>query len=110
MLLQTPFAAAAARARGHAARGGQPLLAERAVHIIKGAGAKQSGDGAAALARMALAHGAKVGHSNTLLKCHKKAAILWGEVLLICVRGHEVQITCHLFAPSLLHLVAAGRF
>ncbi len=62
VLLQTSFASAAARAREHAARGGEPLLAGRAVHIMKSACAKQSGDGAAALSSMALAHGAKVGY------------------------------------------------
>ena len=63
-LLQTPFASAAARAREHAARGGQPLLAGTAVHIMKSAGPKPGGDGAAALTLMAQAHGAKVGHCN----------------------------------------------
>ena len=76
VLLQTPFAAAAARARDHAARGGQPLLAGRAVHVIRGVGAKQSGDGAAALTRMALAHGAKVGLSQNALRRHRKAGTL----------------------------------
>ena len=57
--MQTPFTEAAQRAREHAARGGQPLLCGKAVHIMKGATA--SGDGSeAALARMARAHGAKV--------------------------------------------------
>lgn len=60
-LLQTSFALAAACAREHAARGGQPLLAGTAVHILKSAGVKPSGDGAVALTFMALAHGAKVG-------------------------------------------------
>ncbi len=68
VFLQTPFASAAARARENAADGGQPLLAGRAVHIMRSACAKQSGDGPAALASMALAHGAKVGHYHGHLR------------------------------------------
>ena len=75
-LLQTPFASAAARARGHAALGGQPLLAGRAVHIVKGAGAKQSHDGAVALTQIALAHGAKVGHIRMCFEGGYVASIL----------------------------------
>ena len=62
MLTQTSFAAAAARAREHAARSGAPLLAGKAVHILRSVEAGiQGASNAEALTRVALAHGAKVG-------------------------------------------------
>ena len=62
MLTQTAFAAAAERAREHAARSGAPLLAGKAVHILRSAEAGTQGVSSAdALTRVALAHGAKVG-------------------------------------------------
>lgn len=70
LVLQTPFTDAAARAREHAAEDGRPLLFGKAVHIIKSGGVISSSDGsAAALTRMALAHGAKVRNSQLCLMC-----------------------------------------
>ena len=61
MLTQTPFAAAAARVREHAASFGTPLLAGEAVHILRSPEAgTQGASNAEALMRVALAHGAKV--------------------------------------------------
>lgn len=74
--MQTPFTEAAQRAREHAARGGQPLLCGKAVHIMKGATASSDGSGAA-LARMARAHGAKVGsYQLALTRTPRLKAIL----------------------------------
>ena len=76
MLAQTPFAAAAARAREHAARSGAPLLAGKAVHILRSAEAGSQGASTAeALTRAALAHGAKVGKLVLVLPasfCHMR--------------------------------------
>ena len=73
-LAQAPFAAAAARAREHAARSGAPLLAGKAVHILRSTEAgSQGGSYAEALTRVALAHGAKVGYlklNGAASSCH----------------------------------------
>lgn len=63
VVLQTAFTAAAAHARAHLASSERPLLSGRAVHIVRSTAAKAGGDAsAAALARVAQAHGAKVGY------------------------------------------------
>ena len=100
-LAQTPFAAAAARAREHAARSGTPLLAGKAVHILRRAEAGVQGACVAeALTQVALAHGAKVGHFEIILPiCLRSSSCMYhklsGKLLNVSFSGSKLVLCWH---------------
>ena len=100
--MQTPFTEAAQCARENAARGGQPLLCGKAVHIMKGAAASGDGSGVA-LARMAQAHGAKVGSYQLALTRNPPASRQPFPVSLLADYLEATPSTTSTQAAPLLH-------